>query len=344
MRQTGLGSWLACAAITVGVGGAALSACAGKTTSTPTDGADASTSPEAGPGANAPGCPATEPAQDSACTKDGLLCEYGADFDPLCNSVIVCSGTRWARPITYGGAQKCPSQLPTIPPNPADCPASRASVPPGACSSASTCQYDGATCTCGVHCSNYPIRQPDCAPDAGVKVGCCDTSKVEWACFEGPLYCATPRPRVGAPCTKEGEACAVSPPSECGQTTLACRGGVWSLPNATCAASSRGVKKEIAYVDDAQREALRAQLLAVRLASYRYKVGDDATHLGFIIEDMPEGSPAVLASRDRVDVYGYTSMVVAALQEQQKQLDALSLEVKRLAAENAALRKGAKAR
>jgi hypothetical protein len=67
--------------------------------------------------------------------------------------------------------------------------------------------------------------------------------------------------------------------------------------------------------------------------------GNDARHLGFIIEDMPEGSAAVLPSRDRVDLYGYTSMTVASLQHQQREIDALKAELAKLREENAAMKR-----
>jgi hypothetical protein len=86
--------------------------------------------------------------------------------------------------------------------------------------------------------------------------------------------------------------------------------------------------------------------MSTRLATYRYKrpaplgMGpDDAPHLGFIIEDMPGGSAAVLPSRDRVDLYGYTSMTVASLQHQQREIDELRADLTRLRAENAALKR-----
>lgn len=72
----------------------------------------------------------------------------------------------------------------------------------------------------------------------------------------------------------------------------------------------------------------------MKLATYKYKVGDSSQHLGFIIEDMPNGSPAVLASRQRVDLYGYLSMAVAAIQRQQRQIDLLERRLER--AEHAA--------
>ena len=89
------------------------------------------------------------------------------------------------------------------------------------------------------------------------------------------------------------------------------------------------MKEDIAYVGGDEAARLREELMSVRVASYRYTTGDPSRHLGFIIEDMPVGSPAVLASRDRVDLYGYVSMTVLALQEQQKQIERLEAELAR---------------
>jgi hypothetical protein len=131
----------------------------------------------------------------------------------------------------------------------------------------------------------------------------------------------------------------VEAPSECGQAVVECRMGVWDLTRGACAASSASVKRDITYVDQERAERLHEELMSVKLATYRYKAGDESAHLGFIIEDMPPGSPAVLASRDRVDLYGYVSMTVASVQKQQKEIDLLTREVARLAKENAAMKR-----
>ena len=94
-----------------------------------------------------------------------------------------------------------------------------------------------------------------------------------------------------------------------------------------CPLSTKSAKRDIAYVDREETERLHEELMGVRLATYRYKTGDDAPHLGFIIEDMSRSSPAVLPSRERVDLYGYVSMAVASLQQQQHEIDALKAEV-----------------
>jgi hypothetical protein len=98
----------------------------------------------------------------------------------------------------------------------------------------SSCAYDGSICSCTAFCPSYPIAMPDCDADMGLTKSCCDTSKVEWHCFDGPAYCATPRPRVGTPCAKGQASCAVSPPVECGQAVLECQDGVWNLANTAC--------------------------------------------------------------------------------------------------------------
>ena len=316
----------------------ALSACGGKTTDIAV--VDSGTTSDTGPGPLPADCPAVS--TEGSCTKEGLLCEYGTDYNPLCNTVRVCSGGRWASPITFGGAPKCPSAPPTIPPNPAGCAATRAGVPTEtSCSSKMTCAYEGSLCSCGVYCPSYPIAMRPCDADAGITTGCCDTTKVAWHCFDGPKYCASTRPRIGTACTA-GDTCAFEVAGECGQSRMECRAGVWQMANTACPVSTAAAKENIAYVSDSDAEHLRDALMKLPLATYRYKNSDGAPHLGFIIEDTPLQSPAVLPSRDRVDLYGYVTMAVAALQRQEKDIAALKAEVLRLSQQNAALRPKAK--
>jgi hypothetical protein len=122
----------------------------------------------------------------------------------------------------------------------------------------------------------------------------------------------------------------VEAPVECGQTVMQGQAGAWTLENNSCPVSTAQAKRDIQYVVPSDADRLYRQLLDVRLATYRYRQGDAAKHLGFIIEDMPPGSPAILPSRDRVDLYGYVSMTVAALKVQAAQLAALKAEVRRL--------------
>jgi hypothetical protein len=343
---------LALGLLLLGAAGVAVNACSGKTVPGGTSADGGSSGGEGGTSVtNNPACPDTDPGDQAACSKDGVLCEYGSDFNPLCNIVRVCSTNRWAQPITYSNKPECPTTPPTVAPNPVECSITRTAFPVGeACTKSGdaaglTCSYDGSTCTCGSFCPSYPVAQRDCDADAGVTENCCDRSKTTWHCFDGPKFCTTPRPRVGSACDLEGESCALTEPGECGQPILRCDKGIWSLPNVSCPISTARAKREIAYVDSEDTARLHDQLMSTRLATYRYKSpapegmgGSDARHLGFIIEDMPEGSAAVLPSRDRVDLYGYTSMTVASLQHQQREIDELKTELAKLRRENAALK------
>jgi hypothetical protein len=95
------------------------------------------------------------------------------------------------------------------------------------------------------------------------------------------------------------------------------------------AVSKRAFKTDIEYVSNEEREDLAKEMLAIPLATYRYKTeaSGDKRHLGFIIDDQPQTSPAVAGDQTHVDQYGYTSMLLATVQEQQKQIDALRKEV-----------------
>jgi hypothetical protein len=120
----------------------------------------------------------------------------------------------------------------------------------------------------------------------------------------------------------------------CG-TNSTCQDGTALDPGVICdtqTVSSRTVKADIAYVEADERAALAQQALAIPLARYRYKTEPkDARHrLGFIIEDQPNPSPAVLADRMHVDEYGYTSMLLATVQQQAKELAELRERIDRL--------------
>jgi hypothetical protein len=93
--------------------------------------------------------------------------------------------------------------------------------------------------------------------------------------------------------------------------------------------SRRDRKDGIRYVDDAERAALAEQALSIPLASYTYKADPPGSRrrLGFIIDDQPDPSFAVDADRAHVDVYGYASLLLATVQQQQKQIAALEARV-----------------
>jgi hypothetical protein len=96
-----------------------------------------------------------------------------------------------------------------------------------------------------------------------------------------------------------------------------------------CPISTRKYKDGIEYVDRQQLQQLHDETMGIRLATYRYKpqVADPGpTHFGFIIEDNLQ-TPAVDPMHDRVDMYGYVSMVVAAMQVQEKEIADLRAQV-----------------
>ena len=107
----------------------------------------------------------------------------------------------------------------------------------------------------------------------------------------------------------------------------------------TCPISRRPLKRDIRYLSPAQRDRLARALLDTRLATYRYRdpAGDQTSKLGFIIDDQPD-SPAVRGDGQRVDLYGYTSMAVAAIQTQAETIARLEHQVAELRAEIGQLR------
>jgi hypothetical protein len=100
------------------------------------------------------------------------------------------------------------------------------------------------------------------------------------------------------------------------------------IDTSNCPISSRRYKTGIDYLGASDLEQLARTLQSIKLATYHYKQQAPAEqkHLGFIIEDAP-GSPAVFMDRDRVDLYGYASMAVAALQVQEGKIQALEREL-----------------
>jgi len=123
-----------------------------------------------------------------------------------------------------------------------------------------------------------------------------------------PITCGVVGCNFGSSSWPAGCSCANVPAGACACTYLT---------------STARAKRDIAYVDPSTEKRLHDDVMTMKLATYRYKpgvTGEDAQHLGFIIEDMPHGSPAVLPSRDKVDLYGYVSMTVAALKVQEREL------------------------
>ncbi len=146
----------------------------------------------------------------------------------------------------------------------------------------------------------------------------------------GQLRSTSDAPPVPPTCTNGLATCACMAACFCPPTgTNKCREVGSGLTYLVCdsgAKSRREFKKDIDYVSEAQRDELANEALSIPLATYRYKSEPNASkkHLGFIIDDQPENGLAVQADRTHVDEYGYTSMLLATVQKQQREIDALT--------------------
>jgi hypothetical protein len=136
--------------------------------------------------------------------------------------------------------------------------------------------------------------------------------------------------RAGQPCSTRDQRC--DPHGDCNEV-LRCTDRDPKLQPGGCAISSRRFKTDINYLNARDRLRLADEIGQLRLARYKYR--DDPRgrlHLGFVLEDAPT-VPAADLPNERVDLYAYVSMVVAALQAQRDQLDAQSKELARLRAQ-----------
>jgi len=141
----------------------------------------------------------------------------------------------------------------------------------------------------------------------------------------------------GGACTSEGTTCWPSN-STCGESLKCAKSDPKDNPGG-CPISRVSHKKDIQYLSESEIEALATEARLMRLSTWRYKGEADLAkpHVGFLIDDMPE-SAAVEASGERVDLYGYTSMAIAATQSQDKRLDAMEKEMRALRDEVTSLR------
>jgi endosialidase-like protein len=138
------------------------------------------------------------------------------------------------------------------------------------------------------------------------------------------LAACTPQEEAGVPCSSASAEC--DPQNLCNSHLLCAA----SDPKQRgCPVSRMRFKKDIRYLSDAERSAYRDQLLKLPLATYRYRGADEGSrlHLGFMI-DGHESLACV--DGDTVDLYGYASMAVAALQSQEQEIAELRRELRQL--------------
>lgn len=136
---------------------------------------------------------------------------------------------------------------------------------------------------------------------------------------------------VGAPCTIKDALCDLQ--NDCG-IRLLCTDSDPKGQKGGCPISRKKYKKDIDYLTEEDREKLRENVLQLRLARYHYitESAKQKRHLGFIIEDLPDYTqlPAVTPDGKSVDLYGYISMAISAVQTQAKEIAALKAEVRAL--------------
>ena len=95
-------------------------------------------------------------------------------------------------------------------------------------------------------------------------------------------------------------------------------------------------KRDIHELNRAEIELIYAELRQIKLTTYQYKTDPAASprRLGFIIDDTKSAYP-INGDGNSVDLYGYVSMAVAAIQSQSREVAALRAEVARLKRERA---------
>ena len=211
----------------------------------------------------------------------------------------------------------------------------------GDCPAASSCNAGGCTCDPQPTCvSPQDLR---CTPTGDPRLNCLDcecvgeppTDDLTWFTTCGDPVCAGHRPSGLPECSTqtEGNACS-SEGAQCDlvnacNSNLVCARTDPKLAPGGCPISRRRYKRDIEYLSPDDLNAALEELTSLPLARYRYREGGNREHLGFILEDV-EPSVAVDAPRDRVDLYSYTSLAVAALQAQARRIEALEAEVQAL--------------
>jgi hypothetical protein len=171
-------------------------------------GDDASTGDDgvSSPGQPASPCPVSLPGASASCAPVGIVCEYGTDPLPDCDTLATCLGTRWSI--------KPPTCTPAPQPS-GGCPATMSGIPQDA-----TCTPAGAEC--------------DFAD--GTKCGCALSPSGEgpatWGCAAPPSSpCPAVRPRLGAPCTVPKEQVCTYGDCVTTMVQVACVRGYWGDPS-----------------------------------------------------------------------------------------------------------------
>lgn len=134
--------------------------------------------------------------------------------------------------------------------------------------------------------------------------------------------------QAGDPCSPIGDRC--DPYDDC-NARLVCATSDPRMQPGGCPISRAEYKRDIHYLDGKELESYANQLMKMRLATYRYRAAGPAgaEQLGFIINDVGR-SVSVNPDQETVNLYGYTSMAVAALKTQAEHIERLEQEVTEL--------------
>ena len=126
----------------------------------------------------------------------------------------------------------------------------------------------------------------------------------------------------GDSCSEEGAECDLE--NVCNQKLICAA----EDPAQECPVSKAKYKHEIEYLSRSKARDIAGELKNMKIAEWKYKTdsNDRKARLGFLIDDNMN-SPAVHANGERVDLYGYISMAVVTIQQQQAQIDALEKRV-----------------
>jgi hypothetical protein len=127
---------------------------------------------------------------------------------------------------------------------------------------------------------------------------------------------------VGSACATIGAEC--NPRTGCDVHLLCGTSDPRQQSSLGCPVSRARFKEDIHFLSGDELRGRSRELLDLPLAAYRYREGDQRMRLGFII-DGHESLACV--DGDRVDLYGYTSMAVAALKVQAEEIAALRKQV-----------------
>lgn len=147
--------------------------------------------------------------------------------------------------------------------------------------------------------------------------------------FEGVPLCSDLGVNIGDACDDAAFQC--DPVSDC-NALLVCAADDPTMSEGGCPISRAEYKRDIQYLDADGLARARAELMNLRLATYRYRGArdDDRAHLGVILEDGSAREGHALwadETHNRVDLYGYASLAVATAQVQAEELELLRGEL-----------------